>query len=119
MIQVYKEVLHGYLAPAEARSKVQSDAQEQEVFVTPAIIEMMLNKYLTGVVDNQQLSDWAEFLTSNDEYVTEGWEDDSQADKYESMWGILQQLSDPLIDGSITKGRIEGYINQLSSIESK
>lgn len=118
MIQVYKEVLHGDLTPAEAKSKVRPDLQEQEVFVKPSIIEMMLNKYLTDVVDAQQLSDWAAFLTSHDVYVTEDWEDDAQADKYEPMWEVLQQLSSPFIDGPITKDRVEGYINQLSSIES-
>lgn len=118
MIQVYKEVLHGDLTPTEAKKKVQSDAQEQEVFVTPTIIKAVLNKYLAGVIDHQQLSEWAAFLTSHNVYVTEGWEDDTQADKYEPMWEILQQLSTPFIDGLITKDRVEGYISQLSLIET-
>lgn len=68
--------------------------------------------------NEKQLSGWAGFLISNDVYVTETWEDDFQADKYEPMWEILQQLSAPIIDGTITKYKVENYINQLSSLEN-
>ena len=40
MIQFYKAVLHGDLAPAEAKLKVRPDTQKQEIFVTPEIIEI-------------------------------------------------------------------------------
>ena len=65
----------------------------------------------------QQLSDKSAFLISIDAYKTAGWEDDRQADKYESMWYILQQLSTPFIDGPITKERVGRYINELLAIE--
>ena len=118
MNQVYKKVLHGDLVPADAKSKMHLNTQEPEIFVTPVIIEVMLRKYLAGVIDAQLLSDWAEFLISHDVYVTEDWEDDSQADKYEPMWEILQQLSSPFIDGTITKDLVESYISQLSIIKN-
>ncbi|MEX2499484.1 MAG: hypothetical protein WD397_11490 [Wenzhouxiangellaceae bacterium] len=119
MIQTYKDVLHGNLTPDEAKSRWQSETHGEDVkelFVTPETVGSMLNKYLAGQVDAQSLSDWAAFLTSCDVYVTHGWKDDSQADKYEPMWEILQQLSTPSIDGPITKNRVKSYINLLSNI---
>lgn len=116
MIQEYTQVLHGVLAPGKV--KIQPEVKGQEIFVTPMIIILMLEKYLSGVVKEKQLSDWAGFLISNDVYVTETWEDDFQADKYEPMWEVLQQLSAPIIDGGVTKYKVESYIDQLSSLES-
>ena len=118
MIQEYIQVLHGILVPDKVQVKIQSEVEGQEIFVTPTIIISMLEKYLAGAVNEEQLSDWAGFLISNDVYVTESWEDDFQADKYEPMWEVLQQLSAPVIDGETTKYRVEDYISQLSSLDS-
>ena len=116
MIEIYKGVLLGNTTLADAKLKNQLDLQGQEVFVTPEAVEAMLNKFLDDEMNAQQLSHWADFLISNDVYVTEGWEDDTQSDKFEPMWEILQELSTPFIDGPITKNRVKNYITQLSRI---
>lgn len=118
-IQIYKDILTNELALEDAKKKLQSEPvlENGEVFVTPNLVKSMLDKYLAGEVDDKQVSDWAAFLTSNDVYVTPGWEDDSRADRYEPMWGILQQLSTPFIDGSITKERAKRFIAQLHKLE--
>ncbi|HFB67075.1 MAG TPA: hypothetical protein ENJ60_16190 [Aeromonadales bacterium] len=118
-MQVYKDVLSGDLTPADAKEKLQSESMREgeEIFVTPEIVKGMLDKYLVGEVGAQRLSDWAGFLTSNDVYVTPGWEDDTLADKYEPMWEVLQRLSTPFIDDAISKDRVESYIVELLKIE--
>lgn len=118
MTQIYQDVLCGSMTPADAKKKLQSELLEGEVFVTPEIIEAMLSKYLAGEIDAELLSDWSLFLTTYDVYVTSGWEDDNQADKYEPMWEVLQQLSTPFIDGLITKERVRDHISELRLIST-
>ena len=118
MAEVFKKVLSGELDPVHAKRIADSDSMSHEVFVTPTIIITMLERYISNVLDSEKLSAWAAFLVSYDVYVTKGWETDSQADRYEKMWDILQQLSTPAIDGPITIDRAKYYINQMMSIES-
>lgn len=89
-----------------------------EIYVSTEIIINVLNKFHDGKVDAQWLIEWASFLLSNDVYVTEGWEDDDKADRYEPMWNVLQRLSTPFLDGSITDERVSAYIEELASLNN-
>lgn len=120
-MKIYKDILDGNVSLFDAKKKLgqQSCSGEFEVYVTPDIVAVFLEKYMKNELTADQLSEWADFLISSDVYVTEGWEDDEQADNFLPMWNVLQQLATPFIDGPITKERISYYLKQLKNIDFK
>ncbi|MEM8777869.1 MAG: hypothetical protein AAGF26_03160 [Cyanobacteria bacterium P01_G01_bin.49] len=121
-IDIYQKVLLGEILPKEAKQEiassqiVMSENQQVQVIVTPNHVSWMLNCCLNQKINEQELSDWASFLTSDDIeniYIHPNWEDERQADYYESMWYILQQLSPPAIDGKITRERVREHLEIL------
>ncbi|WP_456295103.1 hypothetical protein M1D72_00280 [Vibrio sp. AK197] len=118
MMQVYKDILEGIVSVDDGKKILgsQPDFDGKEVFVTPEIIILVLGKFICDEIDSKHLFEWAKFLTNNDIYVTQGWEDDATSDKYEPMWEILQILANPVIDGPVDKPRAKDFVEALKSL---
>ena len=90
-----------------------------EVPVHPKDVEYMLKRYLDGSLAGIDLSKWAKFLCVRGEYGCLEQVDGQDEDYYESMWDVLQALSEPEIDGEISRARVEKDLNELRKYNVK
>jgi len=117
---IYKQYLEGEISLKNENLKPlykQKSNEDCQVTIIPSAIVKMLSIYLNRQISEKELSEWASFIIVSDVYVSPNWEIDEQADKYESMWNILQQLSSPEIDGEVTPERVKEHIQVLQAIE--
>jgi hypothetical protein len=73
----------------------------------------MLNDYLAGKVNANDLTRWAMFICLRAEYGTPDYLDDEIADYYEDMFYVIQCLSTPEIDGEVNEERVRQYLSEL------
>ena len=109
-------VTHFDLVTEGCRSVDFTNSLVCEVEVSVPQVVNRLQEYLRGRITADELMQWAAHLTLIDAYVTAGWHDDAQADRFEPMWHVLQQLSSPAIDGEITPERVSEYLLRLAAI---
>jgi hypothetical protein len=118
-LNVYKQVLEGKISLGIAKEYLAAGTQSlvEEIFVFPTQVSNMLQMYLGNKINTEELSEWASFIITSDVYVCPDWENDEEADKYQPMWYILQQLSTPAIDGEITQEGVREHLHILNDIK--
>ncbi len=92
---------------------------EDAIPVYPQNVKKMLNLRLSGNIDTDELSQWAQFLCARSEYTSPDSRDNDKSLYYEDMWYVIQKLSTPEIDGELTTERLEQYLNELKKYEEE
>lgn len=86
---------------------------EIQVSVEPHHVRKMLNDYLAGKINANDLTRWAMFICLRAEYGTSYYLDDEIADYYEDMFYVIQRLSTPEIDGEVNENSVKSYLKEL------
>jgi hypothetical protein len=74
----------------------------------------MLQKYISGEVSNDELSDWAAFIFLSQVYVPKGKTEEERWLAGEGpTWDILQKLITPSVFGGLDKNVAQKYTDEL------
>lgn len=108
------EILNGDVERIPKVDPYEDALFKNNTVVYPHNVKHMLSEFIIGKCTAENLNRWAEFLLLRGEYISPGDEtDDELMDYYEDMWYVLQRLSTPEINGTITKERVKGYLAEL------
>jgi hypothetical protein len=107
------KILEGDISRIDSVNVEDVALYEVRVTVQPCHVRTMLNDYLAGKVNANDLTRWAMFICLRAEYGTPDYLDDEIADYYEDMFYVIQCLSTPEIDGEVNEERVRQYLSEL------
>ena len=84
-------------------SKYPWDCNETMLVVTKPDLKKILQRYLKGEFNNNDLEDWAETIECRDDLDFEK----------EEIKEIIHELANPILNGSLTERRIKEIIDNL------
>jgi hypothetical protein len=107
------KILEGDISRIDSVNVEDVALYEVRVTVQPCHVRTMLNDYLAGKVNANDLTRWAMFICLRVEYGTPDYLDDEIAYYYEDMFYVIQCLSTPEIDGEVNEERVRQYLSEL------
>lgn len=111
-------ILKGDIARIDEVNITDIALYQDNIFVYPKDIKVMLEKYLVRDITLDELSKWAGFLSVRGEYSSPKKTDDRDEDFYDVMWDVIHALSVPEIDGEINTERVREYLVLLKKYDN-
>jgi hypothetical protein len=91
---------------------------DASIRVRPADLYPVLESYLAGKRDEEELTRWARVVDTMLEYGPGEGLSDEEADRLDPMWGVLARLGLGRL-GSITPETVRGHLERLRSLEAE